>query len=69
MVIQSRMVMGIAAAIALGAAAWGSVYALRPVHPGTVEIKQLDSRAWAVEITQLGTDSVVIDSKPGGTAR
>ena len=69
MVIQSRMVMGIAAVIAVGAAAWGSMFALRPTHQGTVEIKQVDSRAWAVEITELGADSVVVASQPASAAR
>ena len=65
MVIQSRTIMGIAVVIGLGVAAWGSMYALRPIHHGSVEIKQLEDRSWAVEITQLNTDSPVVASQPG----
>lgn len=65
MVIQSRMIMGIAVVIGLGAAAWGSVYALRPIQHGSVEIKQLDDRSWAVEITQVNTETAVVASQPG----
>lgn len=53
MVIRSRMMMGVAAAIALGVAAWGSALALRPEHQGRVEVQQLKG-SWAVEITELG---------------
>jgi hypothetical protein len=67
MVIQSRMIMGIAVVVGLGAAVWGSVHALRPLHHGSVEIRQVEARSWAVEITQLDVESVVVASQPGPT--
>jgi hypothetical protein len=69
MVLPSRMIMGIAMVIGAGAVTWGSLYALRPMHPGTVEIRQLDARSWAVEISQRGTESVVVHSQPGTPAQ
>ena len=69
MVLQSRMIMGVAVAMGVGAVAWGSLYALRPLHNGTVEIRQLEARSWAVEISQPGSDSAVVDSRPAVPAQ
>ena len=68
MVIQSRMMMGIAAVIALGVAAWGSALALRPAHQGRVEVQQLKG-SWAVEITELGASGIVGDAPARDAAR
>jgi hypothetical protein len=61
MVIQSRTIVGAAAAFALvGAAVWGStMLAHQPakVQAGHVEISAVDEKAWSVEVTQLGDDT------------
>lgn len=58
MVIESRMIVGAAGAFALvGAALWGSAVMLEPQapkHTGSVEVRQLQERAWAVEVKDLG---------------
>jgi hypothetical protein len=64
MEIESRTIVGAAAAFALvGAAVWGSSLLFQPPQEeraatGTVEIVQVPERSWAVEIKELGaTDS------------
>jgi len=62
MVIESRTIVGAAAAFALvGAAVWGSSLLFQAPErevTGTVEVTQVPERAWAVEIKELGaTDS------------
>lgn len=57
MVIESRTIVGAAGAFALvGAVLWGGAVMLQPPakEPGTVEIQQIDERAWAVEVKDLG---------------
>lgn len=57
MVIESRTIVGAAGAFALvGAVLWGSA-ALLPEpakESGSVEIQQINERAWAVEVKDLG---------------
>jgi hypothetical protein len=64
MVIESRTIVGAAAAFALvGAAVWGSSLLFQPpaeqkAAAGTVTVVQVPERSWAVEIKELGaTDS------------
>jgi CheY-specific phosphatase CheX len=59
MVIESRTIVGGAAAFALvGAIMWLSSSLFTPsAHQGSVEVTQLDERAWAVEIKELGNDT------------
>jgi hypothetical protein len=60
MVIESRMIVGGAAAFALvGAVLWGSAVLLEPapqahVSNGTVEVTPVDEKAWMVEVQDLG---------------
>lgn len=59
MVIESRMIVGGAAAFALvGAVLWGSAMLLNSepaqVSSGTVEISSVDDKAWMVEVQDLG---------------
>lgn len=60
MVIESRMIVGGAAAFALvGAVLWGSAVLLEPapqaqVSAGTVEVTPVDEKAWMVEVQDLG---------------
>jgi hypothetical protein len=58
MVIESRTIVGAAAAFALvGAALWGSAMLFEPADQaskGSVEIVQVPERSWAVEIKDLG---------------
>jgi hypothetical protein len=57
MVIESRNVVGAAAALAIvGAALWGSASLMAPSTAdkhSQVEIKQLDERAWSVEVKDV----------------
>jgi hypothetical protein len=57
MVIQSRAIVGGAAALAIvGAGLWLSMMALGPSHEnrGTVEVQQINEPSWAVEVKELG---------------
>jgi hypothetical protein len=58
MVIESRTIVGAAGAFALvGAALWGSAVVLEPPpqpEAGTVEVRQIEERSWAVEVKDLG---------------
>lgn len=60
MVIQSRTIVGGAAALAIvGVGLWVSTSMLSPSEQrGTVEVQQINERSWAVEVKELGaTDS------------
>ena len=66
MVIKSQHVVGVAGAFALvGAALWASaVLFAPPKEVPTVEIKQIQERSWAVEVTDLGaTDAVPAEKR------
>jgi hypothetical protein len=58
MVIESRTIVGAAAAFALvGAAVWGSSLLFQAPErgaAGTVEVVQVPERSWQVEIKELG---------------
>lgn len=58
MVIESRTIVGAAAAFALvGGVLWGTALLLEPPgnqSAGTVEVTQVPERSWAVEIKDLG---------------
>ncbi|RPH54075.1 MAG: hypothetical protein EHM84_02560 [Lysobacterales bacterium] len=58
MVIESRTIVGAAGAFALvGAALWGSAMMLEPptkANTGSVEVRQIEERSWAVEVKDLG---------------
>lgn len=59
MVIESRMIVGGAAAFALvGAVLWGSTMLLgtpaQQTSSGTVEISSVDDKAWMVEVQDMG---------------
>jgi hypothetical protein len=62
MVIESRTIVGGAAALAIvGVGLWVSTAVLSPPEAqGTVEVQQINERSWAVEVKELGaTDSQV----------
>jgi hypothetical protein len=58
MVIESRTIVGAAGAFALvGAVLWGSAVVLEPPprpETGSVEVRQIEERSWAVEVKDLG---------------
>ena len=59
MVIESRMIVGGAAAFALvGAVLWGSTMLLnqpaQQVSSGSVEISSVEDKAWMVEVQDMG---------------
>lgn len=62
MVIESRTIVGGAAALAIvGIGLWVSTAMLSPPaeHQGTVEVHQINEPSWAVEVKELGAvDSV-----------
>jgi hypothetical protein len=62
MVIQSRTIVGGAAALAIvGVGLWVSTMALGPSHEnrGTVEVQQINEPSWAVEVKELdGNDGI-----------
>lgn len=61
MVIESRTIVGAAAAFALvGAALWGSalLFGAPEKGAGSVEVVQVPERSWAVEIKDLGATEV-----------
>lgn len=62
MVIESRTIVGGAAALAIvGAGLWVSTMMLSPSTEdrGTVEVQQIvDEPAWTVEVKELGADGV-----------
>lgn len=61
MVIQSRTIVGAAAALAIvGAGLWASTMMLSSTTEdrGTVEVQQIDEPAWRVEVKELGTSEV-----------
>ena len=64
MVIQSRTVVGAAAALALvGAALWGSaMLTTPPEQSGSVEVQQVQERSWAVEVKDLGEQPAPADT-------
>lgn len=62
MVIESRTIVGCAAALAIvGVGLWVSTMMLSPSTEdrGTVEVQQIvDEPAWTVEVKELGTDDM-----------
>ena len=56
MVIESRTIVGSAAALAIvGIGLWASTAMLNPpANQGTVEVQQINERSWAVEVKELG---------------
>jgi len=61
MVIESRTLIGGAAALAIvGAGLWASTMMMgSPAQDrGTVEVQQIDEPAWAVEVKELGASDV-----------
>jgi hypothetical protein len=56
MLIESRTIVGASAALAIvGAALWGSAMMMAPpAHSGRVEVKQLEEKAWSVEVKDVG---------------
>jgi hypothetical protein len=61
MVIESRTIVGGAAALAIvGVGLWVSTIMLSPSTEdrGTVEVQQIDEPSWTVEVKELGTDDV-----------
>jgi len=62
MVIESRTMIGAAGALAIvGAGLWLTLSMTNPPpapHAGTVEVQQVHERSWAVEIKDLGDDTV-----------
>ena len=57
MVIESRTIVGGAAALAIvGVGLWVSTSMMNPPteHRGTVEVQQINERSWAVEVKELG---------------
>jgi hypothetical protein len=56
MVIESRTIVGGAAALAIvGVGLWVSTAMLSPPeNHGTVEVQQINERSWAVEVKELG---------------
>jgi hypothetical protein len=71
MVIKSQHVVGVAGAFALvGAALWASAALFSPPKDvPTVEIKQIQERSWAVEVTDLGAADAVPAEKRTASAR
>jgi hypothetical protein len=71
MVIKSQHVVGVAGAFALvGAALWASAALFSPPRDvPTVEIKQIQERSWAVEVTDLGATDAVPAEKRTASAR
>lgn len=67
MLIESRTIVGAAAAFALvGGVLWGATLLLEPpTTRATVEVKQIEDRSWTVEVTDLG----MADSKTEVTAK
>jgi hypothetical protein len=67
MVIESRTIVGAAAAFALvGGLLWGSSLLFSPpTNTASVEVVQVPERSWAVEIKDLGA---VEDPEPTRTA-
>jgi hypothetical protein len=68
MVIESRQIVGAAAALALvGGVLWGSSLMFSapaaPMHQGTVEVTQIPERSWTVEVKDLGFDQAAADTK------
>lgn len=55
MLIESRTIVGAAAAFAIvGAALWGSTLMMTPPsNSGHVEVQQVQERSWAVEVKDL----------------
>jgi hypothetical protein len=62
MVIQSRTIVGAAAALAIvGAGLWVSTMALGPSHEnrGIVEVQQINEPSWTVEVKEIdGSESI-----------
>jgi len=56
MVIESRTIVGAAAALIIVGGGLGVSLAVlkEPEQRATVEVKQLDERSWTVEVTELG---------------
>lgn len=71
MVIKSQHVVGVAGAFALvGAALWASAVLFSPPKDvPTVEIKQIQERSWAVEVTDLGASDAAPAEKRTASAR
>jgi hypothetical protein len=73
MVIESRTIVGAAGAFALvGAALWGSAMMLEPptkADTGSVEVRQIDERSWAVEVKDLGAVDKPSDATRTAAAR
>lgn len=71
MVIKSQQIVGVAGAFALvGAALWASSALFAPPKDvPSVEIRQVQERAWAVEITDLGPIEPTPEKRTASTAR
>jgi hypothetical protein len=67
MVIESRTIVGGAAALAIvGIGLWVSTAMMSPPdHQGTVEVQQINEPSWAVEVKELGA----VDSNVKTAAR
>jgi len=71
MLIQSRTIVGAAAALAVvGAALWGSAFLMTPPsHSARVEVQQVQERSWAVEVKDLGFEQAAVDTKTAAVTR
>lgn len=65
MVIESRTIVGGAAALAIvGVGLWVSMSLLNQPAPnhGTVEVQQINERSWAVEVKELGATNGAVQT-------
>ncbi|HWK75840.1 MAG TPA: hypothetical protein VNQ81_16300 [Povalibacter sp.] len=71
MVIQSRTIVGAAAALAMvGAVLWGSAFLMTPpARSAHVEVQQVRERSWAVEVKDLSFEQAVVDTKTAAVTR
>lgn len=65
MLIESRTIVGASAALAIvGAALWGSALMMAPPsQSGQVEIRQVEEKAWSVEVKDVGFQSSPSESQ------
>jgi hypothetical protein len=64
MVIESRTIVGGAAALAIvGIGLWASSAMMSPpTGQGTVEVHQINERSWAVEVKELGASDASVQT-------
>lgn len=64
MLIESRTIVGAAAAFAIvGAALWGSSLMMAPPsNQGHVEVQQVQERSWAVEVKDMSFEPAAADA-------